>query len=277
MTIKSKRPSRNSLLPRLTYRVWIVWRRNFDVFKKTIFVNFLPALLEPILYLAAFGVGLGALITGTIEGSSYIQFIGPGLISIAVMYGSFFECTYASFVRMYYQKTFDAIIATPINLDEVIAGELLWGATRATINGTIVLIIVAAFGLVSSPLALFVPLLAFLGGLLFASLGMCFTALAANIDFFNFPSFLFITPMFLLSGTFFPLTVLPSVLQTAALAVLPLTHLVGLTRGLVLGRMESFLGLSPEVLAGLSVVWMLFVALFFFVLSIILMRRKLIK
>jgi len=277
MTTKSKRPSSNSLLPRLTYRVWSVWRRNFDVFKKTIFVNFLPALLEPILYLAAFGVGLGALITGTIEGSSYIQFIGPGLISIAVMYGSFFECTYASFVRMYYQKTFDAIIATPINLDEVIAGELLWGATRATINGTIVLVIVAAFGLVSSPLALFVPLLAFLGGLLFASLGMCFTALAANIDFFNFPSFLFITPMFLLSGTFFPLTVLPSVLQTAALAVLPLTHLVGLTRGLVLGRMESFLGLSPEVLAGLSVVWMLAVAMFFFVLSIVLMRRKLIK
>jgi lipooligosaccharide transport system permease protein len=277
MTTKNRRPSSNSPLPKLTYRVWSVWRRNFDVFTKTIFVNFLPALLEPILYLAAFGVGLGALITGTIEGSSYIQFIGPGLISIAVMYGSFFECTYASFVRMYYQKTFDAIIATPINLDEVIAGELLWGATRATINGTIVLVIVAAFGLVSSPLALFVPVLAFLGGLLFASLGMCFTALAASIDFFNFPSFLFITPMFLLSGTFFPLTVLPSVLQTVALAVLPLTHLVGLTRGLVLGRMESFLGLSPEALAGLSVVWMLFVALFFFVLSIVLMRRKLIK
>jgi lipooligosaccharide transport system permease protein len=277
MTAKSKHASSNSLLPGLTYRVWSVWQRNFDVFKKTIFVNFLPALLEPILYLAAFGVGLGALITGTIEGSSYIQFIGPGLISIAVMYGSFFECTYASFVRMYYQKTFDAIIATPINLDEVIAGELLWGATRATINGTIVLVIVAAFGLVSSPLALFVPLLAFLGGLLFASLGMCFTALAANIDFFNFPSFLFITPMFLLSGTFFPLTVLPSVLQTAALSVLPLTHLVGLTRWLVLGRMESFLGLSPEVLAGLSIVWMLVVAMFFFVLSIVLMRRKLIK
>jgi lipooligosaccharide transport system permease protein len=277
MTIKNKRLSSNSLLPKLTYRVWSVWRRNFDVFKKTIFVNFLPALFEPILYLAAFGVGLGALITGTIEGSSYIQFIGPGLISIAVMYGSFFECTYASFVRMYYQKTFDAIIATPINLDEVPAGDLLWGATRATINGTIVLAIVAAFGLVSSPLALLVPVLAFLGGLVFASLGMCFTALAANIDFFNFPSFLFITPMFLLSGTFFPLTVLPSVLQTVALAVLPLTHLVGLTRGLVLGRMESFLGLSSEALAGLSVVWMLFVALFFFVLSIVLMRRKLIK
>ncbi len=277
MTTGEKSTSTNFIFPRLTYRVWRVWRRNFDVFTKTILVNFLPALLEPILYLAAFGVGLGALITGTIEGSSYIQFIGPGLISIAVMYGSFFECTYASFVRMYFQKTFDAIIATPINLDEVIAGELLWGATRATINGTIVLAIVAAFGLVRSPFALLVPPLAFLGGLLFASIGMCFTALAPNIDFFNFPSFLFITPMFLLSGTFFPLTVLPTALQTVALAVLPLTHLVDLTRGLVLGRMESFVGLTPGVLVALSIIWMVVVALVFFVLSILLMRRKLIK
>ena len=276
MTTNSKKP-KSSLFPKLTYRVWRVWQRDFDVFTKTIFVSFLPALLEPILYLAAFGVGLGSLITGTIEGTSYIQFIGPGLISIAVMYGAFFECTYASFVRMYFQKTFDAIIATPINLDEVIAGELLWGATRATINGTIVLAIIAAFSLVSSPLALLIPALAFLGGLLFASIGMCFTALASNIDFFNFPSFLYITPMFLLSGTFFPLTVLPEAIQTLAFTLLPLTHLVGLTRALALGRTEPLLGLSPEALTALSIVWMLAAALTFFFLSIFLMRRKLVK
>jgi len=276
MTTNNKR-SGSSFFPKLTYRVWRVWQRDFDVFTKTIFVNFLPALLEPILYLAAFGVGLGSLITGTIEGTSYIQFIGPGLVSIAVMYGAFFECTYASFVRMYFQKTFDAIIATPINLDEVIAGELLWGATRATINGTIVLAIIAAFSLVSSPLALLIPALAFLGGLLFASIGMCFTALASNIDFFNFPSFLYITPMFLLSGTFFPLTVLPEAIQTLAFTLLPLTHLVGLTRALALGRTEPLLGLSPEALTALSIVWMLAAALTFFFLSIFLMRRKLVK
>jgi len=276
MTTDNKKPG-SYFFPKLTYRVWRVWQRDFDVFTKTIFVNFLPALLEPILYLAAFGVGLGSLITGTIEGTSYIQFIGPGLISIAVMYGAFFECTYASFVRMYFQKTFDAIIATPINLDEVIAGELLWGATRATINGTIVLAIVAAFGLISSPIALLIPVLAFLGGLLFASIGMCFTALASNIDFFNFPSFLYITPMFLLSGTFFPLAILPEAIQTLAFTILPLTHLVGLTRALALGKIEPLLGLSPEALAALSIVWMLAAALAFFFLSIFLMRRKLVK
>jgi lipooligosaccharide transport system permease protein len=264
-------------LPKLTYRVWTVWRRNFDVFTKTIFVNFLPALLEPILYLAAFGVGLGALITGSVQGGSYIQFIGPGLIAIAVMYGSFYECTYASFVRMYFQKTFDAIIATPVSVEEVIAGELLWGATRATINGTIVLAVVAAFGLVSSPLFLLVPVLAFSGGLLFASLGMCFTALAPTIDFFNFPTFLFITPMFLLSGTFFPLSLLPGALQTVALTVFPLTHVVDLTRGLFSGKMESFAGLNPEIMVVFSIVWIAIVTLLFFVLAIKMMKKKLIK
>ncbi len=267
-----------SRVPRLTYRVWLVWRRNFEVFTKTIFVNFLPALMEPILYLAAFGVGLGALITGTVNGGSYLQFIGPGLIAISVMYGSFFECTYASFVRMYFQKTFDAIIATPVSVEEVIAGELLWGATRATINGTIVLAVVAAFGLVSSPLAILVPVVAFFGGLLFASLAMCFTALAGTIDFFNFPTFLFITPMFLLSGTFFPLQLLNSpILEGAALSVMPLTHVVDLTRGLMNGSMITFLGLSPEAMWVLAIVWVAIVTLLFFLLAIYLMKRKLIK
>ncbi len=266
-----------SWLPRLTYRVWTVWRRNFDVFTKTIHVNFLPALLEPILYLAAFGFGLGALIGATsIPGfpGSYIQYIAPGLISISVMYGSFFECSYASFVRMYFQKTFDAIIATPVGVEEVIAGELLWGATRATFNGTIVLVVVAVFGLVSSPLFLLVPVVCFFGGLLFASIAMCFTALAPNIDFFNFPSFLFITPMFLLSGTFFPV---PGPIQPAALGVLPLTHVVDLIRGLLFGGLSPMGGLAPLGVVVLGVVWIAIATIVFFILSIRLMKRRLIK
>jgi lipooligosaccharide transport system permease protein len=185
------------------------------------------------------------------------------------MNGSFFECTYGSFVRMYYQKTFDAIIATPVSVEEVIAGELMWGATRATINSTTVVVVIAAFGLISSPLFLLVPLIAFLSGLMFASIAMCFTAIAPNIDFFNYPAFLLVTPMFLLSGTFFPLSQLPSLVQTAAQIFLPLTHVVNLTRGLVLGRAEVFLLLS--------LVWIVVVTLVFFVLSINLMKKRLIK
>ena len=268
-----KSPARFSI-PRLSYRVWRVWHRNFDVFTKTIKVNFLPSLLEPILYLLAFGLGLGGFIPN-IQGQSYIAFIAPALVAISIMNGSFFECTFASFVRMYFQKTFDAIVATPVSVEEVVAGELLWGATRATINTTIVLAVVAAFGLVSSPLFLLVIPLAFFGGLMFASMAMCFTSVAPNIDFFNFPSFLFLTPMFFICGTFFPLTTLPTAAQGVAIATLPLTHVVNLTRGLVSGQLEPILGLNPATLIVVSFIWVIAVTLFFFVLSINLMKKRL--
>ncbi len=181
----------------------MVWRRNFDVFMKTIKVNFLPSLLEPIIYLAAFGFGLGGFIPN-INGKPYVNFLAPALVAIAIMNGSFFECTFASYVRMYFQKTFDAIVATPVSVEEVVAGELLWGATRSMINATIVLAVIAVFGLVTSPLFLLVIPIAFFGGLLFAAIAMCFTAIAPNIDFFNYPSFLFITPMLFSSRYILP-------------------------------------------------------------------------
>lgn len=276
MTESSNQSPSVSRLPKLTYRVWTVWQRNLDVFMKTWHVNFLPSLIEPILYLLAFGFGLGTFVTD-IEGASYIQWIAPGLVAITVMYGAFFECTYGSFVRMYFQRTFDAIIATPINVEEVIAGELLWGATRATINSAIVLTVVAAFGLISTPWFLAMLPVAFFGGLLFAALGMCFTALAPNIDFFNYPTFLLITPMFLISNTFIPLATFPSQLQTIALAALPLTHVADLSRLLVVGKIETLGGLGPEWVLLLAVFWIAVVTVVFFVLSIYLMKRKLIK
>jgi lipooligosaccharide transport system permease protein len=261
-------------MPKLTYRVWKVWQRNFDVFRKTIKVNFLPSLLEPILYLVAFGFGLGGFIP-SIQGQPYIDFIAPALVAIAIMNGAFFECTFASFVRMYYQKTFDAIVATPVSVEEVVTGELLWGATRSTINATIVLAVIAIFGLIKSPLFLLVVPFAFFGGLMFGSIAMCFTAIAPNIDFFNFPSFLFLTPMFFLSGTFFPLTSLPTAAQGAAMAVLPLTHVVNITRAVVSGHLEPILGLNPEILLLISLAWIIAVAVFFFIVSINLMKKRL--
>jgi lipooligosaccharide transport system permease protein len=263
-------------LPKLTYRVWKVWRRNLDVFMKTWHVNFLPSLFEPILYLLALGFGLGTFVS-SIEGIPYIQWIAPGLVAITVMYGGFFECTYGSFVRMYYQRTFDAIIATPVSVEEVIAGEVLWGATRATINSAIVLAVIAAFGLISSTWFFAVLIVAFFGGLLFAALGMCFTALAPNIDFFNYPTFLLITPMFLISNTFIPLASFPGQLQTIALAVLPLTHVANLSRGLLVDKIETLGGLGPEWVTLLAVAWIAIVTTLFFVLSIYLMKRKLIR
>ena len=268
-------------LPELTYRVWKVWQRDFDVFLKTLRVNFLPPLLEPILYLAALGYGLGTFVQ-EIQGIPYVQYIAPALIAISIMNSSFFECTYGSFVRMYYQKTFDAIIATPISIEEVIAGEMLWGATRSLISSSIVLGVIGAFSLIAkilgasaayvlitNPLTLLIPIIALLSGLLFSTIAMCFTALAQNIDFFNYPAFLLITPMFLVSGTFFPLSALPQAIQVLAFAVLPLTHAVNLTRGLFFGNLQSTLLLS--------LTWIGAVTIVFFFLSINLMKRKLIK
>ncbi|RQD83844.1 MAG: ABC transporter permease, partial [Methanocalculus sp. MSAO_Arc2] len=102
-----------------------VWRRNLDAFIKTYRVNFIPPFLEPVLYLLALGYGVGALVQD-IDGIAYPVFIAPALVSISVMYSAFFECTYSSYVRMYYQKTFDAMVATPLSIEDVITGEILW-------------------------------------------------------------------------------------------------------------------------------------------------------
>ena len=275
MTAKNIRKTKAFFnVPRLTYRVWKVWHRNLDVFRKTIIVNFLPAILEPILYLLAFGFGLGEFIPN-VQGQSYINFIAPALVAIAVMEGSFFECTYSSFTRMCYEKTFDAIVATPLSVEEIVAGELLWGATRSTINATVVLALIAVLGLISNPLFSLVVPFAFLGGLMFASMAMCFTAAAKNIDFFNFADFLFLTPMFFLSGTFFPFTSLPTAAQEVALAILPLSNTVTVCREAILGHIEPILGLSPESLLLISLVWIVLVTIFFFILSINLMKQRL--
>jgi lipooligosaccharide transport system permease protein len=235
---------------------------------KTYKTNFLPSLFEPVLYLLALGLGLGGFVQ-LINGEPYVQFIAPALVAVSMMFSSFYECTFASFVRMYFQKTFDAIIVTPINIEEVIAGEILWGATKSLINSSIVLGVIFAAGLAPSPFILLIPPLSFLVGLLFSSIAMCFTAIVPNIDSFSYPNFLFITPMFLLSGTFFPITTLPSFLQLTAQLFLPLTNAVALTRALALGNIEFSLLLS--------LAWLLIIAPFFIVISINLMKKRLIK
>jgi lipooligosaccharide transport system permease protein len=235
---------------------------------KTYKTNFLPSLLEPVLYLLALGFGLGGFVQ-PINGQPYIQFIAPALVAVSMMFSSFYECTFASFVRMYYQKTFDAIIATPVSIEEVITGEILWGATKSLINSSIVLGVIIIFGVPPTPLFLLIPPLSFLVGLLFSSIAMCFTAIVPNIDSFNYPNFLFITPMFLLSGTFFPLTSMPELVQTLAQVFLPLTNAVTVTRALASGNIQL------SVL--LNLVWILIVTPIFVVLSINLMKKRLIK
>jgi len=219
------------------------------------------------MYLLALGFGLGGFIDN-VNGIPYAKFIAPALVSISVMNAAFFECTYTSFVRMYYLKTFDAMISTPISIEEVIAGELFWGATRSTIYAIIMLPVLLAFGVVEMPSSLLIIPFAFLGGLLFSCIAMCFTALSPTIDTLSYPSFLFITPMFLFSGTFFPITVLPLAVQYVALAILPLAHLVIINRALTLG-IYSYSLIT-------SLLWIVAATTILFFVSIRLMKRRLI-
>ncbi|HOH80676.1 MAG TPA: ABC transporter permease [Methanoregulaceae archaeon] len=255
------------LIPRISRLSLNVWRRNWDVFFKTYQVNFLPPFIEPVLYLLAIGFGLGMYV-GEINGIPYVNYIAPALLAISIMNASFFECTYSSYVRMYYQKTFDAMIATPLSLDDVITGELLWGATRSLIYSSVMLLVLILFGVVDLPLSLLIIPFSFLAGLLFACIAMCFTAITPGIDALNYPAFLFITPMFLFSGTFFPLEVLPQTVQVIAITLLPLTQLVIITRSLTLSS------LSPLFLY--SLLWIIMVTALCFILSLRLMRRRLI-
>ena len=248
-----------------------VWRRDLDVYLTTWKTNFVPPLLEPVFYVLAFGLGVGSLI-GYLEykGQSiaYLQFMAPGVLAVAIMFWSFFENTYASFVRMYYQKTFDAMMATPLLVEDVIVGEILWGTTKSILASTLMLIVLSTFGLVAYPTGLWVLPMSALGGLLFASLGMICTALSPNIDSFNFPIFVFVFPMFMFSGTFFPIDILPAWAHVLAWC-LPLTHVSLIVRGLVLGWLPAGWGWS--------LLYLLLATPVAFVSALALMKRRLVK
>lgn len=248
-----------------------VWQRNLLVYRRIWMVNFLVPLLEPLFYLLAFGIGFSGLIGDVYyaeQQMSYVAFIAPALLATAMMFNAFYETTFASFVRMYYQKTFDALLATPLSLEEVITGEIVWGATKSLLAAALMLIVIGLFGMVRFPEGLLILPLAFLGGMAFGAIGMYITGITPSIDMFNLPIFLLITPLFLFSGTFFPVAGLPDWGQIVA-QVSPLYHLVELSRLTTTGHIEAdpFFSLTYLVL---------FSTLFFF-LAIRAMRRRLIK
>lgn len=245
---------------------WRVWQRNWDVSLRLWKVELWPGFLEPVIILLAMGFGLGALVQ-PIAGQSYLQFIAPGLVASSAMFGATFECTYSSFIRMTFQKTYDALLASPLDVEDIITGEALWGATRALINGAAVLTVIAAFGLVRSPLALLILPLLFLQGMVFSSISLLFTGLAPSIYTFNYFFTLFITPLFFFSGIFFPLEQLPPVFQTVSWFT-PLTHAVNIYRSLVLG--------VPAWSLVVDLAWLAVVAAVFLELSLAVMRRRLV-
>lgn len=243
-----------------------VWQRNRDVFFRLWRSEIPGSLAEPIIILLAMGLGLGAYV-GRVNGQEYIEYIAPGIIASYAMFSASFECTYGSFIRMEYQKTYDAILATPLSVEDVIAGEIFWGATRSLLTGSIILVIAAAFQLVHSPWALVILPVAFLQGMMFASIAIVFTSFAPAIYSFNYYFTLFITPMFFFSGVFFPLSSFPQIVQNLSW-IAPLTSAVHITRGLFNGEIQVGLLYPLAIIIGLA-------ATFFFI-AMKTMRRRLI-
>lgn len=218
-------------------RAFRVWQRHFTVYTKLYKSSFALNFVEPVLYLAALGLGLGAFVK-EINGVPYINFIAPGIIASSAMFAAIYECTYGTYVRMTYQKTFDAILATPVNIDDLVTGELMWGASKSLLYGSTIIIVISAFGLVKSPLILLVLPVLFISGLIFAEISVIFTAVVPGIDSFNYFYTLLMTPMFLFSGIFFPLDNLPKVVSKIAFFT-PLYHLVNICRSLAEGNFKN--------------------------------------
>ena len=219
--------------PILFHRVWL---RNFWVWKKHVQASLIGNLGQPFLFLIAMGYGLGRTIPD-IQGLTYLQFIAPGLVASSVMYSAAFEATYGSYTRLATQKTFDAILMTPVSAYDLAAGEIVWGATKGLISGLIMLAAIPLFGITPSPWTVILPLILFLEGITFSSLGLIMTARAPNYEFFNYFTSLIITPLFLFSGIFFPVSSL-GIKAQYILGLMPLTGPVNISRALCYGTLE---------------------------------------
>ncbi len=213
-----------------------VWYRDAYVYFKTWASSLLPPLIEPFLYLLALGVGLGYYVS-EIDGTDYLSFIAPGIVVTTAILQASFECTYGSYFRMAYQSTFDAIISTPINPEEVSLGEICWGATRSFINATAVVIAMAIFGRIPPLWIPVVVALQFVAGLNFGALALTITSKVTNTQYFNFFLSGVIFPVELLTGAYFPLSRLPDFLIPIAW-VIPLTSMIDLTRSITLDRLR---------------------------------------
>jgi lipooligosaccharide transport system permease protein len=204
---------------------------NFRTFwKATTF----SSLLEPVIYLLAFGLGLGATIVDRVDGLEYVEFVGTGMVATAVIFSSALPAMYGTFIKERFQRTYDAILAAPVDVEELVTAEVLWIALRSSVYGCFPLIVAMAFGLDPALGMLVVPLFCFVTAAGFASFGVATAASVGKIDHFNYVTTLMVTPLFLVAGTFFPIDQLPQGFQAAA-NLNPLYHLVELVRHAAFG------------------------------------------
>ncbi len=204
---------------------------NFRTFwRSTVF----SSLVEPMVYLFAFGLGLGTTLITQVDGIDYVEFVGTGMVATAVVFSSALPAMFGTFVKHRFQRTYDAILAAPVDVEELVSGEMLWIGLRSSVFGCFPLLVTIGFGLDPAWGMLLVPLFCLITALAFAGFGVAVAGSVAKIDQFNYVTTLVITPMFLLAGTFFPIDQLPEWAQVAA-QLNPLYQLVTLVRGACFG------------------------------------------
>ena len=233
----SKMTSRWSA-PRISMRWVPVFRRNFLVWRKLAIPSLVGNVAEPLITLVAFGYGLGVLIGSvSLNGTAvpYILFLASGSVCTSAMNAASFEALYSAFSRMHVQRTWDGIMNAPVRLDDVVFAEMLWAAFKSLFTSVVILLVMLALGISSSPmLFLALPMLG-LVGVTFSCIALIFNALAKGYDFFTYYFTLFLTPTMFLSGVFFPREQLPGVMRVVS-DWLPLTAAVELIRPLFLGQ-----------------------------------------
>ena len=252
-------------LPRLKRRSVNVWRRNVLVWRKLMGPSLMLNFGEPLVYLLGLGYGLGLFI-GQMAGVPYLTFLASGIIASSAMTTATFEGMYSVYTRMVSQRTYDAMLATPMEVDDILAGEMLWCATKSLINGIAILAVAAILGAVADMRAVLVLPVVFLIGLCFAGPAMVMTSVSKGYDFFAYYFTLVITPMFIVCGFFYPTNVLPEFVQRFV-QVLPLTHAVALTRPLIVGQPLTDVALHISVLLAYAVIG--------YYIAVILIRRRL--
>lgn len=213
-------------------------------------------IIEPVFTVFAFGWGVGALILANVEGVPYLSFVGAGVLAFTVIMRAMFETTYASYFRMVYQSTYDAILATPVNAESLAFAEILWAVTKAFIDALIILAVLVIFGAATSPFAALSPLPLVVGSIFIAGLSLGITARVHDIDSFNLYMAVFFCAIWL-CGAWFPIEVLPPALRAVAWAI-PLTSAVDLARACITGRFHSrhvYESLYLLAMAGIFVEW----------------------
>ncbi|MDD3450430.1 MAG: ABC transporter permease [Gammaproteobacteria bacterium] len=242
-----------------------VWRRNLLVWRKLIGPAIVMNFGEPALYLLGLGYGLGFFV-GRVDDLPYLAFLASGIVASSAMTTAAFEGMYSVYTRMVPQRTYEALLATPLEVDDILAGEMLWCATKSVFSSAAILAVASLLGVVAGWQALWVLPVVFLAGMCFAGPAMMMSAVSTSYDFFNYFFVLVITPMYLLCGVFYPVETLPPALQ-GFIQFLPLTHAVALARPLVTGLPLDSVPLHLAVLAAYAAAS--------YYLAVVLVRRRL--